>query len=400
MKILMACLALAFICSCKQETKKPSVAETMKTYTIEQMMDNEAISGGSFSPDNFKILISSNRSGIYNMYTVPTGGGDMTPITQSDSASVFAISYFPNDERMLFRMDGNGDEIFHIYMRDTNGEHTDLTPAEGARATFYGWAEDDNSFFYTSNERNPRNDDVYELDLMTLQPTMVYENSAGYSIGSVSDNKEYLTLEKPINTNDSDLFIYSFADKKLKKINDRQSANSSADFSPDNASLYYTTDDGEEFAYLMRYDIASGNKEKVLQKDWDIWGTSFTENGTYQITYINEDAKNAIEIRNVKTNENVALPSLEDMDISSVAFSDDEKLMRFYAGGSHTPSNLYVYDLATKKQTQLTDVLNNDINGHDLVKAEVIRYSSFDGVEIPAIYYKPCLLYTSPSPRD
>jgi dipeptidyl aminopeptidase/acylaminoacyl peptidase len=389
MKIIMACLALAFICSCKQETKKPSVAETMKTYTIEQMMDNEAISGGSFSPDNFKILISSNRSGIYNMYTVPTGGGDMTPITQSDSASVFAISYFPNDERMLFRMDGNGDEIFHIYMRDTNGEHTDLTPAEGARATFYGWAEDDNSFFYTSNERNPRNDDVYELDLMTLQPTMVYENSAGYSIGSVSDNKEYLTLEKPINTNDSDLFIYSFADKKLKKINDRQSANSSADFSPDNASLYYTTDDGEEFAYLMRYDIASGNKEKVLQKDWDIWGTSFTENGTYQITYINEDAKNAIEIRNVKTNENVALPSLEDMDISSVAFSDDEKLMRFYAGGSHTPSNLYVYDLATKKQTQLTDVLNNDINGHDLVKAEVKRYSSFDGVEIPAIYYKP-----------
>ncbi|KSA14134.1 putative peptidase [Maribacter dokdonensis DSW-8] len=375
--------------SCKEEPKKPSIAETMKTYTIKQMMDNEAIGGGSFSPDNSKLLISSNRSGIYNMYTVPTSGGELTPVTMSDSASVFAISYFPKDERMLFRMDGNGDEIFHIYVRDLDGTQTDLTPAEGARASFYGWAEDDMSFYYTSNERNPRNDDIYEMDLETLEPTLIYENTEGYSIDGISEDKKYITLGKPINTNDSDLFIYTLSDKKLTKINENQSANSSSGFSNDGSSLYYTTDDGEEFSYLMKYDIATGNREKVMQKNWDIWGTYFTENGTYQVTYINEDAKNVIEINNVSTGENVALPSLDGLDVTSVDFSDDEKLMRFYAGGSHTPSNLFVYNLETKEQTQLTNVLNNEINGEDLVNAEVIRYKSFDGVEIPAIYYKP-----------
>tara|TARA_R110002050_G_scaffold173082_3_gene305233 strand:- start:13224 stop:15107 length:1884 start_codon:yes stop_codon:yes gene_type:complete len=375
--------------SCKEEPKKPSIAETMKTYTIKQMMDNEAIGGGSFSPDNSKLLISSNRSGIYNMYTVPTSGGELTPVTMSDSASVFAISYFPKDERMLFRMDGNGDEIFHIYVRDLDGTQTDLTPAEGARASFYGWAEDDMSFYYTSNERNPRNDDIYEMDLETLEPTLTYENTEGYSIDGISEDKKYITLGKPINTNDSDLFIYTVSDKKLTKINENQSANSSSGFSNDGSSLYYTTDDGEEFSYLMKYDIATGNREKVMQKNWDIWGTYFTENGTYQVTYINEDAKNVIEIKNVSTGENVALPSLDGLDVTSVDFSDDEKLIRFYAGGSHTPSNLFVYNLETKEQTQLTNVLNSEINGEDLVNAEVIRYKSFDGVEIPAIYYKP-----------
>ncbi|HAI41994.1 MAG TPA: S9 family peptidase, partial [Maribacter sp.] len=136
-------------------------------------------------------------------------------------------------------------------------------------------------------------------------------------------------------------------------------------------SLYYTTDDGEEFSYLMKYDIATGNREKVMQKNWDIWGTYFTENGTYQVTYINEDAKNVIEIKNVGTGENVVLPSLDGLDVTSVDFSDDEKLMRFYAGGSHTPSNLFVYNLETKEQTQLTNVLNSEINGEDLVNAEV-----------------------------
>ena len=130
MKKLLAIALITSIWACKEEKKEPSIAERMKTYTISQMMDNESIGGGSFSPDKSKLLVSSNRSGIYNMYTIPTSGGEMMPITQSDSSSVFAISYFPNDERMLFRMDNNGDEIYHIFVRDTDGSHEDLTPED------------------------------------------------------------------------------------------------------------------------------------------------------------------------------------------------------------------------------------------------------------------------------
>ena len=102
MKKLSLLLVLALIWSCKQEKAedKPSIAETLKTYTIEQMMDNENVFGGSFSPDKSKLLVSSNRSGIYNMYTVPVAGGALLPVTESDSSSVFAISYFPEDERI------------------------------------------------------------------------------------------------------------------------------------------------------------------------------------------------------------------------------------------------------------------------------------------------------------
>ncbi|HEV8160096.1 MAG TPA: prolyl oligopeptidase family serine peptidase [Pyrinomonadaceae bacterium] len=42
-----------------------------------------------------------------------------------------------------------------------------------------------------------------------------------------------------------------------------------------------------------------------------------------------------------------------------------------------------------KKVTKLTDSLNPQINRDDLVEAEVIRYKSFDGMEIPSILYKP-----------
>ena len=392
MKKIAILLILALFCGCKEETKEnsgTSMSKKVKSYTIEQMMDNEAIGGGSFSHDNSKLLISSNRSGIYNMYTVPVEGGEMMPVTQSDSSSVFAISYFPKDERMLFRMDGNGDEIYHIYIKNLNGSITDLTPDTGARASFHSWAEDKKSFFFTSNKRDSRYMDLYQMDFLNYAPKMIYKNDDGYDIGDLSDDGKYLSLSKSINTNDSDLFLYNLESKSKTQINTEQSANSSQDFSPDSGALYYTTDLDNEFSYLMKYDIATGERTKVMERDWDIMGSYFTENGTYQVTYINEDAKNTIEVMETATGKNIELPSFPNMDITNVGFSDDEKWMRFYAGGSQTPSNLYVYNLETKEVKQLTNVLNPDIEQDDLVTAEVIRYKSFDGLEIPAIYYKP-----------
>ncbi len=389
-KTMVAFLAITLFWGCKEKKEtKPSIAETLKTYTIEQMMDNESVFGGSFSSDKSNLLVSSNRSGIYNMYTVPVSGGELMPVTASDSASIFSISYFPKDDRMLFRMDNNGDEIFHIYLRDSSGTHRNLTPYEGARASFYGWAKDDKSFFFTSNKRDKKYMDLYEMELATMQPKLLYQNDDGYSVGGISNDKTYLPLSKAINTNDSDLFVYNLKDKSLTKINATQSSNSGEDFSPDGKYLYYTTDDGSEFSYLKKFDLKTKSSEKVMEREWDISGTYFTENGKYQVTYINEDAKNVIEVMDVATSETIDLPTFENASITNVGFSDDEKQMRFYAGGSHTPSNLFYYNLESKEQKQLTNVLNDDIDGTHLVTAEVIRFKSFDGLEVPAIYYKP-----------
>lgn len=382
-------ITLSVIACKKGKGSSKEAIKKVKKYTIKQMMNNESVFGGSFSPDKSKLLVTSNRSGIYNMYTVSTSDGTFTPITASDSSSVFARSYFPKDNRMLFSMDNNGDEIYHIFLRELDGSIKELTPQKGARASFYGWSKDEKSFFYASNKRDKRFMDVYEMDIETLTPKMIYENKEGYNVAAISNNKNYFALSKTVNTNDRDLFLYNRASKKNTKINKTLSGNSAADFSTDDTNFYYTTDADGEFASLMKYNITSGEIEKVLQKKWDISGSYFTNNGKYRVTYINEDAKNVIEIFDIEAGKNIELPNVDGKSITNVGFSRDESMMRFYAGGSHTPSNLYVYDLKTKKQTQLTDVLNKEIDGADLVNAKVIRYPSFDGVTIPAIYYLP-----------
>ena len=391
MKHIIFLISILLFISCKdhKDGKKADTAVKVEQYTIEQFMDNEAVNGGSFSFDNSKLLISSNRSGIFNVYTVASSGGSYTPITASDSTSYFAQSFFPNDDRMLISADGNGDEINHIYLRDTTGTIKDLTPEKGAKAEFYGWAQDGQSFYFGSNKMNPKFFDVYEMDIVNFNAKMIYQNNDGLNFNGISNDKNYIALVQSLNTNDSDLYVYDVKSREKTKVNNNQSANSAQDFSYDSTSLYYTTDDGVEFSYLMKYDLKTKEKSNVLQKPWDISGARFTKKGSYRVVYVNEDGKDAIEVINTETNSPIDLPNFGNQSITSVGFSNDEKWMRMYVGGSNIPSDLYTYNFETQEQHQLTHVLNEAIQPEDLVTAKVIRYKSFDGVEVPAIYYLP-----------
>src|SRR6187549_669513 len=73
--------------------------QSVKQYTIEQFMNTVRIGGSSFSADEKSILFHNNKSGIFNVYSVPVTAGAATQLTNSTKESTFAISYFPNDSR-------------------------------------------------------------------------------------------------------------------------------------------------------------------------------------------------------------------------------------------------------------------------------------------------------------
>ncbi len=385
--LIFSAILLFVACKNNKNEETKEIAE-VKTYSIEQFMGNENAFANGFSPDKSKVLITSNRSGVFNMYSVPTEGGDFMPITQSDSASVYGISYFPNDDRILFRMDGNGDEIFKIFVKDSTGIQR-LTPEQNVRALFQGWAKDGKSFYYNSNERNPQMMDVYEMDIATFKPKLLLKNDDAMDFGGISADKNYMLLSKAVNTNDSDLFLLNLKTNQKTKINETLSKNSPQDFSPDGKSFYYTTDADGEFSYLMKYNIEDGSKEKVLEKDWDIIAFYFTHNGKYQVMFTNEDAKTEMYVTEVATGKELNFPEIDGQEISAASFSRDETMALLTVGSSQLPTNTYSYTIATGEYHKLTDVLNEEINPDDLVKAEVVRFKSFDGLEIPAVYYQP-----------
>ncbi len=285
-------------------------------------MDTVRIGGASFSPDEQSVLFHNNKTGIFNVYTVGVAGGAPKQLTNSTKESTFAVSYFPNDTRFIYTYDKGGNENNHLYVKEADGTERDLTPGEKMKANFLGWSHDRKSFYYSTNERDPKFFDVFEMTVADMKPTMVFKNETGLRLRATSRTTSATSPSRSPATRPSTPTSISTtrSSKELKKITPHTGEVSfnAQTFDPQSKYLYFTTDEGGEFQYVKRYDLATGKSEVVEKEPWDIYGTYFSWNGKYRVTVVNQDARTVIKICDAATGKLVPLPKLPDGDITGV----------------------------------------------------------------------------------
>jgi len=366
-----------------------TTARPSKQYSIEQFMNTIAVGGASFSPDEKELLFWSDESGIRNVYAVPVTGGKARALTTSTTDTTTAISWFPHDARFLYTRDQGGNELNHLYVRQKDGSEFDLTPGENLKASFAGWSADRKAFYVLTNEREPKYFDVYRYTTASYDREIIYRNGGGFDVEEVSPDGKWVALSKPVGTATNELVIHSVDKKETKPISTGEAQYTSVDFDTQSKALLFTTTEGSEFARLRRYDLTTGKVTDVERAEWDILNSEFSQTGRYRYSLINEDASTVLKLYDAKSGKPVVLPKLPAGNIKSVVFSPSDRLMAVAVDADRAPTNLYVYDFRAGKATRLTDTLSKDIDPNDLVDAQVIRYTSFDGTKIPAILYKP-----------
>ena len=198
-RLLAAAVALVLVAA----SSAPSAArepEPVRRYTIEQLMASDEFGGLVFSADDDRLLFTSKRTGVANVYVMPAAGGEAAHLIGSPRETVRLIGYFPGDERILYASDRGGDELDHIHVREADGSSRDLTPGERLRARFSGWAADGSRFYVSTNERDPRFFDMYEYDAATYRRRLIFENDAGYQVRAGSPDGRLVGLS-PIHDN-------------------------------------------------------------------------------------------------------------------------------------------------------------------------------------------------------
>lgn len=387
-------------------TANTIASKPAKRYTIEQFMATTGITGASFSADEKRILFSSNESGIFNVYTIPVTGGKPSALTKSTTDSTYAVSFFYDNDRILFTRDKGGDENNHVLVQELNGTEKDLTPGEKLKANFSGWRPDGTAFYIATNERDAKFFDLYKYDAKSYARTMIFKNE-GLAVqnanpAAISRDERWIALNKPNTTSDSDIYLYDATTQKTQFITPHKGAVSfsAATFDPASKKLFFLSNETGEFTALRTYDLATGAIKEHQKADWDVVSTYFSPDGRYRVTSVNQDGSIAVNIveagknssNNIDSSNNekpVAMPKLAGGEIRGVTFGKSGNRMVYYVNGDRSPNNLFVHDFAIKKTTQLTHSLNKEIDSNDLVEAEVVRFRSFDGTVIPSIYYKP-----------
>jgi dipeptidyl aminopeptidase/acylaminoacyl peptidase len=388
--IMLALLVLA----CKPEAIDKSLKSTPKLYALDDFYNAPYLKKPSFSPKGDKILISSNKSGIFNAYELSLETGELTTLTDYVTNAAYGISYFPEDERILYSLE-IGADLAHIFVRNLDGTSTDVTPDSTSKAMFYKWSEDKQAFYYLCNKRDNRYFDIYKLKInhlntKLLQSELLFENKEGYEIEGMSKDENYLVLGKVYTKNNAAIYLYERKTGKTKKIiGDSLSANYAVGVSKDEEEIFYLTEQESEFFYLKSYNFKKEKHQTITKENWDITEAHFSPQKTYRALLINEDAQTKLKLYQNNDNEQIKIPNLPCGDVSMVNFSKDEKLMCFLLNNPVCPNDLYIYSFENQELRKATDLLNPNIDRNLLAEPEFIKFPSFDGLEIPALLYKP-----------
>jgi len=379
------------------EIAAPAVAAEVPVYdarTFFMTTSYTAVSssGYAFSADGAQVLVSSDESGVFNAISFNLATGAAAPLTNSTTNAVFAVSYFPADARFLYTFDDGGNELDHLYVGDSEGNSRDLTPGENVKANFVGWSADGAFFYVATTARDGKNFDLYRYSSGDYTSEMVFQNDAGWALGALSPDSQWLALDKPRTSADSDIYVQRLGstDEPAYVTPHQGNVNHFAlTFTPDSKSLYYGTDEFAEFSQAWSYDLASGDRSLVYADDWDVQFAGFSNTGKFRVIGVNVDAVTVIHLTDLEHDTVVQLPEIPQGDIQNIRFSNDDRLMAFFLNADTQPNDLFVVNLAAGTAKQYTHALNPAINPDQLVASEVIRYKSFDGLEIPSILYKP-----------
>lgn len=344
-----------------------------------------ALSGLSFSPDGGKVLVSMDTDGVPNAYALPVAGGPPLQLTRSARDPVRVVSYFPADERILYRSGPAGDED-HLFVREPDGKAVELAPGKTDR--FLGWTADGGLWIDVDNPGS-QSRDLYKVAAKGYAKTLTDTNGSPRDrLAAVSPDGRYLVYA--VNNNDLNRNV-RIRDRQTGKAQDLLTGEGFAvhillGLSPDGAALLTLDDVGSQFRSLARVELATGASRSLVRKSWDLLDARYSPDGKRIAVIAGGDTRSGLELYDAATLQPIPLPDLPPLgEVEAVAFSRDGQKLAFLGSGTTTPPGVWVYDLAGPAAPR--KLAGGEPGGW--VEGEVTRFKSFDESEIPGILYKP-----------
>jgi protease II len=351
-------------------------------------------SGLSLSRHGTAILTSENSSGRARLQIIPGDRAGSKSVPDAGQAE-YATSFFPDDRRILFACEVGGSELWHLFVLSERGERIDLTPSPGSVATFQGWARGGQSFFVTTNERDPQTFDLYEYDAVSYARRLMFRGD-GYELGrpewvALTADRGMIAVERVLGTARSEVDLIDLASRAVVgHLWAEESIHVPLFFDASGRNLYFLSDAHADRTSLQRYDIVQKRREGVLSvAGADIQSAILAPDEVRVAVVTSEEGVSKVLLLDLANGATTAIQNLPLGTVRSVRFSGDSQRLAFIVEQPTSPGDIYVYDIASGKLERSAQGASPGIDQSSLPQVTHFSFKSFDGVEIPGILYSP-----------
>ena len=398
--VFVAAWVSADLCGQELDPRRPAAIESTEVPVIplevfarlRQYGHVRAAGFRGWAPDGDGILIATRFGNSTQLHRVHEPLGRREQITFFDEPVRGFFIPRATDNALLLSMSQGGDENYQVYYVDPSSyKHTLLTDGS-SRNRVDVLRRDGQQMVVASNQRNGRDTDLYLADPRkpnSLEMILATDSEYWLAADWSSDN-EKLILVRYVSINESYIAVFDLSTSEKTDIVLPSSGKSAVDaalFAPDGKSIYLTTDAGDEFRRLARYDLASGEFDFLSADiEWDV-SDLVVEEETGEVAFaVNADGASRLFVISEEVRREVALPL---GIISSMEYSPDGRHLGFSFSRPDAPADAYSLNVANGELTRWTTSEVGGLNPDQFVAPARIQFTSFDDREIPAYYFRP-----------
>lgn len=415
-KLILALLPLAAACATTGEGRGPArpvdaAAKVKGEFELERYLNIRGHAFQGFSHDGKYAFYLSGVTGTAQLWRIAVEGGWPEQLTYFADRVQFA-SPSPASDWLVVGRDSGGNENTQFFLVKSDGSSiTDLTKAPTVKHDFGGWSWDGKKIAFASNARTqkavlewraakkdnkavgdepPTSNDAYIMEIGGAAKR-VYEAPPGelYNAAGFSPAGDMLVLSRENGSVDNDLFLLNLKNNTIKHITPHKgNCSFNADWSTDGKSLWMVHNDNREYPGLFRYDLNTNKFEPVRTPDAEVESVSASRDGKWLAVATIKNGGREYELVDTNSYKGKVLPLGVGLP-AALDFLDGTSKIGYSMNGPKDPSDIYVYDTNSGESKRLTNAFLAGIPRDSFVEPEAVHYSSFDGLKIEALLWRP-----------
>jgi len=352
--------------------------------------------GPSFSPGGKRLSFITNITGVPQAWVVSVEGGWPDQVT-FDTERVSEAIFSPTSDHLVFSRDIGGNENAQIFLVNSDGSgERKLTHADDAVHIFGAWSKEGKQIAFTANRRDKSKFDVYVQNIDDEEAQLVWENNlSGFLvITAYSPDASRLLVYLLHNSLNQDIFELEIQSGEIRKLTEHE-GNIRYQFpvySSDGRSVYCACDKDRDLASLVRIDLDDLQHQFLGETNYEIEYVVASADGRRLLWTTNIEGANQINLMDLDTkqiSQPTGLPIGVLSSFSLPVFSPDNQQVAFSFTTPTRTSDIWIWDIEKDQLHLITQSSHAGIPTSSFKEPELIHYPTFDGLSIPAWFYRP-----------
>jgi dipeptidyl aminopeptidase/acylaminoacyl peptidase len=382
---------------------------------LRQLLLVRSAYAGRFDASGQYLAFVADLGGVPQAWGVAEKGWPELLLAPPDRAQT--VQPGPRSGQLVVGADIGGNEHSQLLYSEAPGDAWRALTLNLERIHAFGaFSSDGATISFAANTRSPRWFDIFLLDLATGETRCVLEHDSSNRAGPFSPDGRWLIVVRSFSNSHDELWLVDvngIAPPRLLTGPNEEAVYERPEWSLDGRSIYTLSDAGRDLAVPACIDVATGQLRYVVEPEFDVDETALDPTGRRLAYALNRDGEAEIVIRTLDSGAERTIGGLPPGALyaywqNGLAWDRTGDQLAISWTASRASPNIFINSGADPNAHQATRAGGLGVDASRLCEPEHVHHPTFDGHQIPALFYPagsasatppPCVVFVHGGPE-